>query len=87
MKKSISLLLSVMIFSSIFMFNVYAVDENTYGMNISVSKSTKTVDGVVYTARPYTIRAEYDNGAGADSDLFTKKTWMRVDLLDKTPTC
>lgn len=83
MKKSISLLLSVMIFSSIFMFNVYAVDENTYGMNISVSKSTKTVDGVVYTARPYTIRAEYDNGAGADSDLFTKKTWMRVDLLDE----
>ncbi len=72
-----------MLIPMVFTTSVFAQVDDRSLMNICVSVSTRDCDGVVYSKRPYTIRAEYDNGSLVTKDLFTKKAWMRVDLQDE----
>ena len=67
-----------MLIPMVFTTSVFAQVDDRSLMNICVSVSTRDCDGVVYSKRPYTIRAEYDNGSLVTKDLFTKKAWMRV---------
>lgn len=82
MKKFTAVILCITIITLLFTWCVFAVDNDSSPMSLTVEKYTDEMMGVVYTTKPFTIKAVYDNGTANTNDKFTKKSWLRVDTLD-----